>query len=106
MFNLEIVRCAARSRDSMGTDKTEQGALPRAVVADATTYRRALAEVIAAAYRALDTWEAGDLAGSVTALGEAARHWDRALGLGVTGTAVNTDEGEGDKDKEEGTRNE
>lgn len=62
------------------------------VVADAATYRRALTEVIAAAYRILDTWEAGDLAGRVTVLGETARHWDGVLGLGVAGPVDDTGE--------------
>ena len=77
----------------MGTEKTEQ---------DAATYRRALTEVIGAAYRALDMWEARDLAGSVTALGAAARHWDRALGLGVAGRGDDADEDTRDTDKKEG----
>lgn len=46
-------------------------------------YRRALVALIAAAYSVVEVWEAGDLAGRVTALGTLARQWDRALDLGV-----------------------
>ena len=46
-------------------------------------YRRALIAVIAAVYRTLETWEAGDLAGRVTALGEITHHYDATLSLGV-----------------------
>jgi len=83
----------------------QEGAVSRIIVARAT-YRRALTELIAAAYRVLNTWEAGDLAGSVTALGEAARHWDGTLGLGIAGPRDDLGEDKGDKDKEEGTEDE
>lgn len=59
---------------------------------DQDLYRRALSAVIAAAYRVLETWEEGDLAGRVTVLGEIARHWDQALGLGVAGRRNERDE--------------
>ena len=39
-------------------------------------HRRALSAVIAAAYRVVETWEEGDLAGRVTAFGAVARQWD------------------------------
>lgn len=79
--------------------------MPHTVVADAATYRWALTEVIAAAYRVLDAWEAGDLAGRVTVLGETARHWDGILGLGVAGRVDDTDEDIGRQGKkEEGRR--
>lgn len=42
-----------------------------------------MSDIIAAAYRVLETWEDGDLAGRVTILGETARQWDAALGLGI-----------------------
>lgn len=58
--------------------------------------RRALVALIAAAYRVVETWEAGDLAGRVTALGAVARRWDEALGLGVAGRRDKRDtDGEG-----------
>jgi len=59
---------------------------------DQDLYHRALSAVIAAAYRVLETWEEGNLAGRVTALGEIARHWDQALGLGVVGRRSERDE--------------
>lgn len=50
---------------------------------DHKTYRRTLSDIIAAAYRVLETWEVCDLTGRVTILGETARQWDAALGLEV-----------------------
>ena len=50
---------------------------------DQETYRRALSDIIAVAYRVLEAWEAGDPAGRVTILGETASQWDAALGLGI-----------------------
>jgi len=68
---------------------------------DQDTYRQALNTVIAAAYRVLETWEEGDLAGRVTALGEIARHWDKTLDLGVAGRR--SERGEPDEQDERDT---
>lgn len=50
---------------------------------DHDVYRRALRAIVAAAYQILETWEAGDLAGRVTALGRISTDWDETLDLGV-----------------------